>query len=107
MNPTTLQRIAFWWIAPALIGAGLGMVSLVAATWDCQIPACTHWFREALAFPARRCTTFALEAFGLLLGFEGAAPFALASTPGLGALVGPLVAWGVRRVRIRRPARHT
>ena len=96
MKTTALKHIVVWWLLPALIGAALAGVSFMAATWDCQIPGCTHWFREALAFPTRRCTRFVLETLGSFLGFEGAVPFALASTPVLGIATGVLVARGLR-----------
>jgi hypothetical protein len=95
MNTTAVKHIAVWWIVPALVGAGIAMVSFVAATWDCQIPGCTHWFREALAFPTRCCTGFVLETVGVFLGFESAVPFALASIPLLGIATGVLLARGV------------
>ena len=101
MNTTALKHIAVWWIVPALVGAGLGMVSFVAATWDCQIPGCTHWFREALGFPTRRCARFVLETLGSFLGFEGAVPFAVASTPVLGTATGVLMARGIRCLVMR------
>ncbi len=112
MKMTSFKHIVIWWIVPALIGAGLAMVSFVAATWDCQIPGCTHWFREALAFPTRCCTRFLLETLGSFLGFEGAVPFALASTPVLGTATGVLVARGIRCLVTRdrcsgcAPAQH-
>jgi hypothetical protein len=97
MNIRILKRLVAWWIAPALIGVGLAMISFWAAVWDCQIPGCTHWFREALAFAAHCGITIGMETFGSLLGFEGAAFFALAVTPMLVAVAGISVAWVVRR----------